>query len=930
MAATVVKSKWMVDPNDKFNLIKREEDDSLAIDREYWDRVNQGATVKAAAKQLDSSNTGEEEGRRQPVRVGKLRNRAGFLESLQGGGEEVVCREQVKTGKLNPNDYFCPTEEESDRQHNKVGKLNRPDVGLFTGIVEAVPAIVKPQMKIGKLDPRNVFDTPTEDKENESNRRSSLVIGKINAKNLFENNNEDKLEAQKSPINVGKINTKDIFAESSEFKPVKTDIKVGKLKINEEDLFDTKEETPEKTIVRVGKITKIKFNNNNTDGSEEQAETPKFYKPTVQPKKLKVAELFSGDKETEYCPKEEVKVGKLDTSNFLKQSSSSESSQSSQEVCRVGRLDTSKLFSNTEQEEKEEKTAVVGKLNLGNVFPEKEEVEPKREVIRVGKLRQNIYEARETEKEKTEEVKVGKVRNVFAEVEGDKEAASPVVLRGARRVNKGNRISCLIENLHTDKKPDDSDEETEADKEEEVIQLGRERMARIQNMFSGEKVIEEQGKAPGSTSCTDYDELRDEGLVSSNLQRFATGNLRNTSQEANTRKSSLETNYIDRKHIECVASMFEESGSNQEHNLEKARPRRLRDAEDLFQHKKEDYTDCVRTEVKVGKLNKDVFNPSPESPKEEKTEIKVGKISTKDLFAQAEANSEELLREVRVGKLSQDRLTLSSSTDLDTLERVACDTDVAPSGGVQEKATAFSNTKPKSKSPPRSCPKIKRSESSAADDMQRKYEQQMASTALKRGSSSTSVVVKKENMARKDPVAKNDYDLKVEAKVSRKSSEEELTVGEMLNTPEKPRVEPGKMQEARTNFFSSMMAATATPTTSSVQKLGTSIIPTVSAADRDKFSRIEKEKQSSGGHQTSRGKALFQKMAQQERKEEEEREEEEEERLLPVELLPGVDMEEMRMTVMMRRPEEIMSGVDLEEIEDEFEALHREMMEDGR
>ena len=74
--------------------------------------------------------------------------------------------------------------------------------------------------------------------------------------------------------------------------------------------------------------------------------------------------------------------------------------------------------------------------------------------------------------------------------------------------------------------------------------------------------------------------------------------------------------------------------------------------------------------MRVGKLSKDAFKPAPDSPKEERTEVKVGtsvmkidgtyfvtmgqrlslqvpgKISTKDLFAQAEANSEELLREV--------------------------------------------------------------------------------------------------------------------------------------------------------------------------------------------------------------------------------------------------------------------------------------------
>ena len=54
----------------------------------------------------------------------------------------------------------------------------------------------------------------------------------------------------------------------------------------------------------------------------------------------------------------------------------------------------------------------------------------------------------------------------------------------------------------------------------------------------------------------------------------------------------------------------------------------------------------------------------------------------------------------------------------------------------------------------------------------------------------------------------------------------------------------------------------------------------------------------------SRGKALFQRMAEREKEEGEE----EEERLAPVELLPGVDMEEMRMHVMMRQPAELLPG----------------------
>ena len=194
--------------------------------------------------------------------------------------------------------------------------------------------------------------------------------------------------------------------------------------------------------------------------------------------------------------------------------------------------------------------------------------------------------------------------------------------------------------------------------------------------------------------------------------------------------------------------------------------------------------------------------------------------------------------------------------------------------------------------------------------MQRKYQQQLASTALKRGNSSASSVVVK-----RDPSLRKETLLKVEPVAKKRASvhDDEMTVGEMLRTPTEPRVEAGKMQEARSSFFSSMIAASTSSSTApaSVQRLGTSIVPAgwnrcnkrslflicplVSAEDREKFEKAEISKQQ------SKGKALFQRRKEKEREEEEQqdddKEEEDEERLAPVELLPGVDMDEMRMTV---------------------------------
>ena len=152
---------------------------------------------------------------------------------------------------------------------------------------------------LGKLDPKNMFDNNTEDKENETDKRSSIVIGKINARNLFENNFEDgsRPEINKSHIPVGKINTRDIFPEANDTSKAtsKIDIKVGKLKIKEEELFETKDDPADKTVVRVGKLAARELFTSSP--TEEKAEAAKFYKPTVQPKKLKVAELFAPEKE---------------------------------------------------------------------------------------------------------------------------------------------------------------------------------------------------------------------------------------------------------------------------------------------------------------------------------------------------------------------------------------------------------------------------------------------------------------------------------------------------------------------------------------------------------------------------------------------------------------------------------------------------------
>eukprot|EP00090_Calanus_glacialis_P014724 TRINITY_DN2357_c0_g1_i5.p1 TRINITY_DN2357_c0_g1~~TRINITY_DN2357_c0_g1_i5.p1 ORF type:complete len:935 (-),score=258.78 TRINITY_DN2357_c0_g1_i5:146-2821(-) len=886
-----------------------------------------------------SPNTSEQIQREQ-IRVGKIK-RDSFLENFVKNEENY--KDQIKTGKLKVDELFPVNKsDESYRPEIRVGKLNTKDIFSNKENEDVDMDMAKPKMRIGKLDPKHMFDSSNKERENEKEMFNSIVIGKLNTKNLFENS--EKEDVEKPSIKVGKINAKDLFCETNEAAIPKSSISVGKLKIKEEDLFENKDEN-DKPMLPVGKLnTTDIFSNSPT---EEKSDV-KFYKPTVQPKKIKVQNLFQESGENQNSQRQEIKVGKVDATAFLQ--NASENTETPKQSLRVGKLDTTKLFVPVEVEEEveeEPKSVIVGKINLGQVFQSGEKEEEQKKEIRVGKLKQNIYNLNDSG------------------IEIDESPEEVPKLRGARRVNKGNRISCLIENLHTDKKNYSDEENEEEDKEVEDIKLGRGRMSAIQNMFSGqesgndsqqdknrvsvtspqmaglkEKFMGNPEKSSSSTNFNEFDDLKDEGLVSTNLERFATGKV--LGSQTVMRKSSLETNYIDKKHIESVSARFEESASksNQaQQNTTNHVPRKLKDAENIFQHNKEDYTDCVRVEVKVGKidaenifkpnaqetestkeaavkvgklkkadsmfnsqtndvkrevrvgkidaenifkpndednyedkrsqlrvgkLSKDVFNPPNEQSPEQKPDFKVGKISTKDLFQKAEENSEELLSIVKVGKLSEDKLYLTSNAGDNQENKKDIDTDIVPTGKVSERANAFLPSNKSEPTPAKTqCPTVKRSESTLAADMQKKYQEQMQSGSLKRNKSQKSVD-KKEN---KQVV-----------------------------------VESGKMQDARNSFFQSMMTCSSSQS-SSAQRLGTSIMP-AGSCENWKVLESSSESKSSEVQTTSskKGKALFQRCAEQQ------------------------EEEEVKSLV---DTSQVLPGVDLEEIEDEFERLHREMMGDS-
>jgi len=270
------------------------------------------------------------------------------------------------------------------------------------------------------------------------------------------------------------------------------------------------------------------------------------------------------------------------------------------------------------------------------------------------------------------------------------------------------------------------------------------------------------------------------------------------------------------------------------------------DADKIYKPNEEENKDERKSQLRVGKLDKDAFNPDSEQTQEPREDIKVGKISTKDLFQKAEENSEELLTIVRVGKLSEDKLCLSSNAGECQENSKDIDTDIVPTGKVSERANAFL-TSTKTEPPPAKapCPTIKRSESTLAADMQKKYQEQMQSGSLKRNKS-------QKNLDK--------------------------------NTQEV--IESGKIKEARNSFFQSMMTCSSSQS-SSAQRLGTSIMPAGSTEDW-KVLESTSESKSTAVRTTSskKGKALFQRCA--------ERQEEEIPAVVETsQVLPGVDLEEI-------------------------------------
>ena len=94
----------------------------------------------------------------------------------------------------------------------------------------------------------------------------------------------------------------------------------------------------------------------------------------------------------------------------------------------------------------------------------------------------------------------------------------PVFIRHFLQSHKQSNLKAfadprIAENLHTDKKEEDEEEGEGDDGDKEEVAIGKERMSRIQSMFSGEKKNMEEDEVLTSPSCTDFNELLDEGWI---------------------------------------------------------------------------------------------------------------------------------------------------------------------------------------------------------------------------------------------------------------------------------------------------------------------------------------------------------------------------------------------------------------------------------
>jgi len=999
----VVKSDWMVDPDNPGFMIRRDN-----FSKDYWERMSQGELVSSTSRIFEneemrgktepsfpaykpgklnaqsflnifSNSSGERAESKPETRIGGRLNVSHTWEQMQmqASEEEAAAPPPIAVGKLNIQNLFHNQEdrtlvEPQDKPKARIGKLDPSqifDPQRRRDSSDVAMPISQPLIEVGKLDAeaflsRRLVETSdaasTESEKAGAPTFPAAKIGKLQLANLFEADAQsDMCKTAPQERRVGKLKIQESqFTENQELESRSTGVKVGKL--NHDGLFKTVVDTPPiRSSKKVGKLDTTNLFKEPTEASDEASKQAvlaapagtqvgklstealqfgsepeiKFYKPTVRPNKMKISQLFpivNGDSQSAApnCQREEVVVGKISIPSFATQQGSDESSDATSDVsARIGKLDTSKLFTQEEKEtDVKETRREVRKLDINKVLQAISETSNTQESgessspIQVGKLNTSIFKTVEG----------------VAETGGSDDSLTPAKSTAGRRVNnRAHRISCLIDHLASDKQQELDESNLDAAEEEETVKLGRQRMSEIQSMFSGSSAANLSSTCKpcrvGGPDSDEFAELQDEGLVAANLQRFRTGAVLGSASSSSKKATTMETNYIDRKHIETVTAKFDSGGRSTEEpeRIEKSTVHvgKLKNVDALFQTN-EDSSRTTNSEsqsrpsvgklsasafkllqaadtpdnsgdvpttppdsdgrslspaaqhpcrepVRVGKLNTDQLfqaNPSEAPPKQLP---KVGKLSM-EMFDTKESVPEPTTPVANVGKLSEARLRLNANSDTpDPDKEASVDTHIVPSGKVSSSASAFitsNNSESRSSNLVRNNTtnrKTRSCDSDQAAELQRKYEEQTMGKLQKRSPPSDKRTTEMTDM-------KNSFPAK------------QRTSCELKPVPSQQETPANTIAEAKAKFFSSMMCnSSSTQSHTSAHRLGTSILPAVET------------------HGMNKGKALFNKCAAADRQQQ----------------------DAHKLGESHVQPVPPIQGVDFEQIEDEFERLHREMIE---
>ena len=100
-------------------------------------------------------------------------------------------------------------------------------------------------------------------------------------------------------------------------------------------------------------------------------------------------------------------------------------------------------------------------------------------------------------------------------------------------------------------------------------------------------------------------------------------------------------------------------------------PRKLKNLDEIFHHNKDDYTDCVKTEVKVNKLKpEEIFKTDKEEVRKSNISQKVGKLKLETNIFENQNSGETPSKspEIRVGKIDAENIFRARTPEPDRTE----------------------------------------------------------------------------------------------------------------------------------------------------------------------------------------------------------------------------------------------------------------------